>query len=166
MLNDAVTTLSVSYTYPEPLPVAPTLVQIRKLQDVMLSGAAGPIVDLSDGLAHYFAPGMYGRELAIPANRMVIGKTHRHAHLVQLLSGTTTIVTDQGRETVTGPKTWVSPAGVKRALVTHTDCVFFTFHLNPDDSTDTEQLVADLTIPEPHDVLPAEFADALQGIYA
>lgn len=148
----------------------PTRADLRQLQEAIARGEAGPLVDLSGGLRHHFAPGMYGRELAIPAGNMVVGKIHRHAHLVSLMTGTAVIVTDQGRERITGPATWVSPAGVKRALVTLTDCVFLTVHLNPTDTTDLEVIEADVIVPEGlgYDDEPESdgLADALQRAYA
>lgn len=98
---------------------------------------------------HYFADGQYGRELAIPAHTFVVGKIHRHEHLVMLASGEVTINTDKGMERIKGPKMWVSPAGAKRALYTHTDCVFWTAHLNHDNIKDLDELEAMIIEPEP-----------------
>ena len=155
---------------PLDLPTKPSMAQIQRLQEAIAQGAAGPLIGLDEGLAHYFAPGMYGRELAIPGGTVVVGKIHRHAHLVQLLAGEATVYTDKGMERITGPKTWVSPAGVKRALFTHTDCLFFTVHVNANDTQDLEAIEADVIIPEPRIGFEkprlAEFADALQGVYA
>lgn len=148
------------------LPRQPTLAQIRRLQEYMQAHVEP--VELTP--EHYFAEGMYGRELSIPAGTVVVGKMHRHEHLVQLLAGEATVYTDKGMERIRGPKTWVSPPGVKRALVTHTDCVFFTVHLNADNSRDLAAIEDDVIVPEPqltHDApaLP-DFSDALQGVYA
>lgn len=97
---------------------------------------------------HYFAAGMYGRRLDIPADMYVVAKIHRHEHIVMLLSGEVTINTDRGMERVTGPCIWISPKGAKRILHTHTDCAFFTCHLNPSDTTDLDALEAELIEPE------------------
>lgn len=102
---------------------------------------------------HYFAPGMYGRKLFIPADTFVVGKIHRHEHIVMLMAGTARINTDNGLEVITGPHVWISPAGAKRALRTLTDCTFFTCHAT--DERDLDQLEADLIAPEP---VPAVFA--------
>lgn len=157
----------VTMTYGEviPLPSAPTLERIQQFQ-----AQIAKLPQIETEPAHYFADGMYGRELAIPAGSVVVGKIHRHEHLVQLLSGEATIVTDQGRERVTGPKTWVSPPGCKRALMTHTDCLFFTVHLNADNTRDLDAIEDYVIEPEPalgHDKaeLP-EFSDDLQRVYA
>lgn len=146
------------------LPTAPTLAKIQALEDAMRSL---PQTDLEP--AHYFAEGMYGRELFIPAGQVVVGKMHRHEHLVQLLSGEATIATDTGTERVRGPKTWVSPPGVKRALVTHTDCLFFTVHLNESNTRDLDAIEEYVIVPPEQighdkDALP-DFTEELQRIY-
>jgi hypothetical protein len=153
---------------PSAPPLAPSLAQIKQLQDRLVATGAG--VDLSERLRHHFAPGMYGRELAIPGGMVVVGKVHRHQHFTLLLSGEATINTDRGMERITGPHVWVSQPGAKRALMTHTDCVFFTVHLNPDDTNDLA-LIEERTI-VPEDAIAyepaqlAEFADDLQEVYA
>lgn len=98
---------------------------------------------------HYFADGQYGRELRIPAQTFVVGKIHLHEHLVMLASGEATINTDKGMERIKGPKMWVSPAGAKRALFTHTDCVFWTTHQNLSNTQDLAALEAAIIEPEP-----------------
>lgn len=147
----------------------PTLQQIKQLQDVL---AEQPQVECP--VEHYFAPGMYTRECRIPAGSIVVGKMHRHVHPVFLMSGTVRINTDRGMETITGPRIWISQENAKRALLTVTDCVFATVHLNPTDTTDLEAIEADVIVPEAlidYDKAqdaPAlsEFADDLQGVYA
>lgn len=116
---------------------------------------------------HYFADGQYGRELRIPAQTFVVGKIHLHEHLVMLASGEVTINTDKGMERIKGPKMWVSPAGAKRALMTHTDCVFWTSHLNPNNTQDLAELEAAIIEPEPSpfDGLP-ELSQDIQRLYA
>lgn len=152
-------------------PVAPPMpvsrAQVSALQERLVATGAG--VDLAEGLRHYFAPGMYGRELAIPGGMVVVGKVHRHQHFTLLLSGVATINTDRGMERLVGPHVWVSQPGAKRALVTHSDCVFFTVHLNPDDTTDLAVIEARTIEPEPcleHTAALPFFSNALQEMYA
>lgn len=125
------------------LPKEPTREAVVALQNAL---ATMEQLDLPP--KHHFAPGMYGRELAIPADSVVVGKIHRHQHITILLSGTATINTDKGMETITGPHTWISQEGAKRALYTHTDCVFFTCHLNASDTQDLDALEAEIIEPE------------------
>jgi hypothetical protein len=158
--------LSVCWPGP-PMAARPTSrAQVKRLQDALVATGAG--VDLSGNLRHFFAPGMYGRELAIPGGMVVVGKIHRHQHFTFLLSGEATINTDRGMERITGPHVWVSQEGAKRALMTHTDCVFFTVHLNPDDTTDLTVIEARTIEPEAigYEAPELDFTDDLQRAYA
>jgi len=148
-----------------PLPHTPSLAQIQRFEQHLAQ-----FPQIPNEPKHHFAEGMYGRELPIQADAFVVGKIHRHEHITVLLSGTATINTDKGMERITGPHIWISPPGAKRALYTHTDCVFFTVHLNHDNTRDLEAIEADVIVPEPRIgfdcPLLAEFADELQGVYA
>lgn len=108
--------------------------------------AQRPQVDLPP--RHFFAKGMYGRWLEIPAGVEAVGKVHRHEHLVMLMTGTAAINTDRGMELITGPHVWTSQPGAQRALKAVTDCVFFTCHLNPSDTTDLAALEAEIIVPK------------------
>lgn len=143
-----------------PLPHKPTLAQIMRLQEFML--AQDEQLDLPT--KHYFAEGMYGRELFVPADAIVVGKMHRHEHLIMLMQGDTTIWTDQGMQRITAPMVWVSSAGTKRVFRTHSDCVFLTVHLNPSNTTDEAELEASIIVPNHEIEFDASSAiEELQG---
>lgn len=98
---------------------------------------------------HRFTDGLYIRELSIPADTFVIGKTHRHEHPVFLLKGKVTIRDVGGgedAETIEAPRIWTSKPGAKRVLYTQTDCVFATCHASHE--TDLDKLEALLIVPE------------------
>lgn len=122
---------------------APSRAQVVKLQEYM-SGL--PQVEMTP--QHYFAEGMYVRNLPIPANTVVVGKIHRHQHMVALIKGSARINTDKGMETISAPHIWRSEPGAKRALVTLTDCEFMTMHLNPTNTHDLDVIEADVIEPE------------------
>jgi len=163
-VHKEVETLNVSFDL-TPQPKQVSREQVERLQDFLAQ-----FPQIPNEPRHWFADGMYGRELPIQADAFVVGKIHRHEHFTLLLSGEATINTDKGMERITGPHIWVSPPGAKRALYTHTDCVFFTVHLNQDNTRDLEAIEADVI--EPESLLAqdapmlAEFASELQGVYA
>lgn len=145
-----------------PLPAAPTLDKIRALQCEV---AKLDQVDL--GLKHHFSSGMYTRECHIPAGTVVVGKKHRHDHPVMLIQGEATVVTDGHRETIRAPHVWTSPAGVKRAVYAHSDCIFVTVHAT--DLTDLDQIEEYVIEPEPDLPLghqPEWHAQMIQEAYA
>lgn len=99
-------------------------------------------------LKHYFAPGMYVREIFMPAGSIVVGKIHRHAHVNIISKGTGKVVTEFGEFEYEAPYTFVSQPGTKRALATLTDTIWTTIHANPADETDIEALEAAIISPD------------------
>lgn len=140
----------------------PTVPQLKRLEQAIRENCE-PVVTEPQ---HFFANGIYGRVLPIPAGTVMVGKTHRHEHLVMLIKGEVSINTERGMERITAPHVWVSPVGAKRALLTHTDCEFMTVHLNPDNTKDMDALEAEIIVPESLEHQPGEFAAELQRIYA
>lgn len=128
-------------------PPKPLLSAICQLQSFMQTL---PQVELEP--KHHFGPGVYVRELPIPAGMVAIGKTHGKEHLLIIANGDVTIVTDEGRQRVRGPAVFTSPPGVKRAVYTHEDTTFITIH--PTDETDLEKIEADVIVPDRQDALP------------
>lgn len=77
---------------------------------------------------HYFASGVYAREITIPAGTIVTGKIHKYAQINVLSKGEMTVTTEEGPKRVRAPFTIVSPPGTKRAAIAHEECVWTTFH--------------------------------------
>lgn len=82
-------------------------------------------------LTHRFAPGIYMREIFLPAGTFIVGKIHKHAHHNLILKGKCTVVTEFGRDTFDaseGHISFVSEPGTKRALYVHEDAIWITLH--------------------------------------
>lgn len=107
-------------------------------------------------LEHHFAPGLYARQIVIPAGTLVTGKIHLHDDISVLLSGEIDVLTQDGFKRMVGPCTFVSKAGVKKLGYAHTDVVWTTIHHNPNDVTDIEQLEAVLVTNEREDAFLIE----------
>lgn len=95
---------------------------------------------------HYFADGLYGREITIPAGTVLTGKMHKQAHLNFLMRGEITVWTDEGMKRLVGPCVVVSQPGCKRAGYAHTDTTWITVHASQE--TDLLALEAELIEPE------------------
>lgn len=92
-------------------------------------------------LKHSFAPGIYVREIKIPAGMVIVGKLHKHEHPNFLLEGEVIVITeDGGREYLKAPCSMISKGGTKRALYSVTDLVWTTVHHNPTDTQDLDEL--------------------------
>jgi hypothetical protein len=100
-------------------------------------------------LKHTFAPGMYAREILLPADTFIVGKIHKHAHLNIVTRGRCTVVTEFGRREIdasSGPVTFTSDAGAKRALYVHEETVWTTIHAVQ--STDLAEIERDIIAPD------------------
>jgi len=98
------------------------------------------------GEIHHFAPGVYLREFRCFENTLLVGKTHRHEHLFVLLEGKCEVATEDGPKFLEAPYIGKSPAGVKRALYTHTDIIWITIHAT--DETDISKIEEWLVVPD------------------
>lgn len=99
-------------------------------------------------LKHHFAPGLYMREIFMPAETVVIGRIHKTEHFNILVKGSCLIVNDDGsREVLRAPMVFVSKAGVQKVLLILEDTIWMTTHVT--DETDVEKLEEMLTEPLP-----------------
>lgn len=75
-------------------------------------------------LVHHFGPGIYVREVLMPAGTLVVGHCHKLPHLNVFLSGSLALLDDAGGfKVLHAPFLFVSPPGRKMAW-TITDCVW------------------------------------------
>lgn len=118
---------------------------IVRLENAMLDLPEEVKVDLKDATLHHFAPGVYVRELRIPAGVCLTGKIHKHEIMNILVSGTIQVTTDNGIEELTGPMIFNSAAGSKKAGFTLTDVVWLNVH--PTESTDLEEIEEEFIAP-------------------
>jgi hypothetical protein len=96
-------------------------------------------------LMHRFAPGVYLREIHMPADTVVIGKVHKTEHFNILLQGACLIVHEDGRrEELRAPLTFVSGAGVQKVLYIIEDMIWQTVHVTPEtDMAKLEELIVE-----------------------
>jgi quercetin dioxygenase-like cupin family protein len=130
-----------------PTPPQPSREQILSLQEAMLT-----VQCAMPEAAHHFAPGMYGREFSMPAGMVVVGKTHKHGHLMMVLKGRATVVDEFGRYEVSAGFIQASRPGAKRVVYAHEDTTFVTVHLNPTDTEDLDVIEAEHIEPESAEV--------------
>lgn len=95
-------------------------------------------------IRHYFSPGIYAREMFIPAGTVLTGAVHKTEH-ISLFVGDITVLTDGGMQRLRGHHTFVSKPGAKRVGYAHADtwCTGF-FATNETDISKLEsELVED-----------------------
>jgi hypothetical protein len=123
------------------LPQQPTLEGIQAFEQVL---RRFPQVDCP--VDHFFADGLYGRLVLIPAGTTVTGKMHAGRHLNVLLAGTIKVTTEHGVIELSAPHVMVSEAGVKRVGHAYTDTLWLTVHAS--NKTDLGELEQELIVPE------------------
>lgn len=117
----------------------------EKISFLVNEMSAIPQVDCP--LKHYFAPGIYVREIFMPAGSVVIGKIHKTEHFNIIQKGCVTLHNADGsKETLTGPLTFVSKPGVQKVLYIHEDTIWSTVHKT--ENKDIESLEAELIEPD------------------
>jgi hypothetical protein len=121
-------------------PVISTRERVERLQEAM---NAAPQVDCP--VRHYFAPGLFAREITIPAGTCLVGAVHRTENLAVLSSGRLRLVTDDGVIEVSAPAVLTIRAGVKNAALAIETAVWTNFFPNTDNENDIEKLVTRLT---------------------
>ncbi len=100
---------------------------------------------------HYFAPGMYAREISIPKGVVLTGAVHRTENLAVLSKGRLELVVEGGTTTIEAPCTLTVKAGAKNAAVALEDSVWTNFF--PTTETDPEKLVELLTYSKASELL-------------
>lgn len=128
-------------TLAEVVPAATMRDKVFAIEALMLQM---PQVDMPP--THHFAPGIYAREITIPAGTTLTGKIHKFAQLNILSQGDISVLTEDGIQRVQAPFTIVSPPGTKRIAFAHTECVWTTIHGT--DETDLIALENELIAPD------------------
>lgn len=97
---------------------------------------------------HWFAPGLYGREITMPGDLVLTTMVHASEHIAFMLKGEMTIYSESGVSVMKAGDTMITKIGTKRAIRTHGEVVFTTVHANPDNETDVDKLVKKMTFNE------------------
>tara|TARA_R110000868_G_scaffold345083_1_gene606185 strand:- start:5171 stop:5602 length:432 start_codon:yes stop_codon:yes gene_type:complete len=124
-------------------PTTPTREQIVRLEKLLLQG---PTIEIPP--KHYFADGLYAREITIPAGVVLTGKIHRTEHINVVSKGCITVWTEEGMKKLSAPSTFVSSPGTKRAGYAHEETVWTTFHSSPFNERDLVRLEETFIVPE------------------
>lgn len=92
-------------------------------------------------MRHLFAPGIYLREMTIPAGTLVVGAVHKTEHYSIISKGRALVVTDDCESEVVAGTTILAKPGAQRAALALEDTVWTTIHHNPTDCQDLSVLV-------------------------
>ena len=155
-----------TYKWPAPAPATdqsrPEFREsVQRLQASMFDINGGADGLESCPLTHHFAPGVYMREMLIPAGTTIVGKLHRHAHHNLVLRGLAVVATEFGDKVVKGGDVFVSQPGTKRAVRAIEDTVWITVHPNVSDTQDLSA-IEEYVIAPSYEALGHEQKEKLQ----
>lgn len=151
---------------PEAVPTSLELSQ-QAAANPLLNSIGGILASLPQGeypLVHRFTPGLYTREVHVPAGHLVLTKIHKTEHPFVVLQGEASVWTeDAGVVHVKAGHLGITKPGTRRLVYCRTDVVWATFH--PSEETDLMKLEAQLIYP--HENVPTltaeEVAQLTQG---
>lgn len=111
--------------------------KVQRLEDII---AQAPQAECP--LRHQFAPGLYAREMLVPAGVVATGAVHKTEHMT-IVVGHCVLTTDEGAQEFMGYHSFVSKPGAKRAIYAIQPTMVTTLHVT--EETDLDKLCEQLT---------------------
>jgi len=85
--------------------------------------------------------GLYAREMTAVKGSVIIGYIHKDSHITFLNKGKMKILSESnGSQELTAPCSFVSPAGIRRAIHCLEDCIMTCVYISSNPETDKENL--------------------------
>ena len=114
-------------------------------EDIEQKIESGEIEKADTGLLNHFAPGVYLREFSAKAGTLVVSEMHRTEHFILFLTGSLSVMTENGVEYIKAPCIQRTMPGTKRIAYFHEDSSCMTVH--PTQSTDLEERRKEVIVP-------------------
>lgn len=114
-------------------------------------------------LKHLFTPGLYVREIFIPKGTVLTSKLHKTEHPFMVSMGCISVFTEaEGEVMIKAPYTGVTKPGTRRIIYAHEDTFFTTFHPNPDNCEDLEELESRIIEPYTNSLILNKEKEAIE----
>lgn len=91
-------------------------------------------------IRHFFADGLFAREITIYAGTVLTGAEHKTEHIAVLSKGKIRMLRENGTEDISAPYTFIAKSGGKNAGVALEDSVWTSFYPNPDNEQSIDVL--------------------------
>jgi quercetin dioxygenase-like cupin family protein len=91
-------------------------------------------------VTHHFLPGVYAREITMPAGMTGVGHKHKTQHLNVVLTGRAIVTWDGHTEEIRAPHVFESMPGAQKAFQVIEDFRLMTVHPNPKNLTDIVEI--------------------------
>lgn len=149
--------LNVSHA-PVEVPPAPGLIDEVETRIMQIGGEYQPRGEQISflPLRHEFPPGMYVRQIQMPKGAVITTRIHRTEHPFVISSGRCLVLVEGTRwEEFKAPYLGRTLPGTRRLLFIVEDAIWTTFHLNPDELRDLEEIELMLTVDYENPLLEA-----------
>lgn len=122
--------------------------RVERLERAMLS-----IPQVDCPVRHYFAPGIFAREITIPRGATIIGAVHKTENLAVLSKGRLLLATESGPVEICAPHILTVKPGDKNSATALEESVWTNFLANPTNETSIERLVEMFTESKASDLI-------------
>ena len=102
---------------------------------------------------HDFCKGLYARSIVMPAGSLVTGAVHKYECFFVVRSGCVIITTDEGPTKAESGYMTVTKSGGKRALLALVDTLITTFHANPEELREPDEVWDHFTVTAPENII-------------
>lgn len=119
--------------------VSPALTRRERVERLEESMLGMPQVDCP--VRHYFAPGIFAREVTVPAGTVITGAVHKTENLAVLSAGVLEFVTNEGTTTLRAPAVVTVKPGDKNCAMALETAVWTNFWPNSDNETSIDVLI-------------------------
>lgn len=90
-------------------------------------------------IRNFFTEGLYAREMSVPAGSWITSKIHKTEFIFVVSKGKLIVSMDNGEEVeIEAPYTGISKPYSRRVAYVVEDCIWTTFHANPDNETEAQ----------------------------
>lgn len=98
----------------------------------LLEGAMSSLQPVNCPLKHRFTPGLYTREIFMPAGSLITSLIHKTTHQFMILKGKVSVFSENdGEQLLEAGYVGITTPGTRRVLYIHEDCVWITCHALP-----------------------------------
>tara|TARA_R100000808_G_C2150951_1_gene159858 strand:- start:1302 stop:1910 length:609 start_codon:yes stop_codon:yes gene_type:complete len=105
-----------------------SIMKVQENMEKRPDALIGKETEKRNPLKHSFADGCYIREVFNPKGELLVTKIHKVKHPFFLMKGEMSVLTEDGIKRFKAPHQGITPAGTKRIIYCHEDCVFITVH--------------------------------------
>jgi len=113
-------------------------------------------------LIHTFTPGLYSRQITMPAGTFLTSKIHLTEHPYVVSQGAVLVWIDGRVKEIKAPYMGVTMPGTRRVLFTLTETIWTTFHVT--DETEVDRIEEQIILKrDEHLLIPEDFKLLVEG---